>query len=642
MDRRKAFGFRSKWFYRYLTASILMFLIPSILVSLFAYRVFSKRIESLMFSNNAQLVLQAQAEISNLTSDMDRIAYRISQNSALSDKTISQHVLHRNKAIQTVSNYILANHALKDVLLYYPGKSMIISSETVLATWQLKPVYGASETELGMFDRQFLEEHTQSLMPFGRYHLYIAGFHHQTSQGHAYCLFLVETNTLHRSIQVLGSQSALVDNQTGDVLRFTNQPSLLAQDQIAELYQSMHSVQTLQHVFQNQSLIVSKHHNQAGRYGVLSWMDTESLIEPLKSTVTTFMLITSLITLIAFGAIYYVSKRNYSPIKHLKETAEELLGTDHPKVNEFDIVRIAMHHLESLNESLLSDSVESKRHLRMYIMKELLNGGIKNLGDLNAKLEPLNVHLPDGELYVLLLAGEETGDTSYDAVFQEFHKSKLNLASATGFGHKLSSTRALYLFSVVDAESFSYVLRQQSIEWGELGMKAPVISISAAFDNLTATRKAFEQTLYLISKPDAYAAGLLRYESSIWEPEEIIQTSSSNLLQQLMSFLLGHYWKPEFSVQLMADAFDMPISSLSSFFRKQTGTTLMDYITRLKMEKAKELLLTTNMPLQELVLQVGYNDVSNFIRRFSRIVGLTPGAYRAKYVQMDAQEKEWN
>lgn len=59
-------------------------------------------------------------------------------------------------------------------------------------------------------------------------------------------------------------------------------------------------------------------------------------------------------------------------------------------------------------------------------------------------------------------------------------------------------------------------------------------------------------------------------------------------------------------------------------FKQQTGLTVTQYITQLRMEKAKALILHTDYPLQIIAEKVGYTDFSAFSRRFSQQFGLAP------------------
>lgn len=96
----------------------------------------------------------------------------------------------------------------------------------------------------------------------------------------------------------------------------------------------------------------------------------------------------------------------------------------------------------------------------------------------------------------------------------------------------------------------------------------------------------------------------------------------------IQSCIDENYTDYSFSLQLVADKFGVSLSYLSQFFKEKTGSTVLDYITTLKMDKAKELLLSTSLPLKDIAEQVGYINVSSFIRRFKQVSGMTPGEYK--------------
>lgn len=85
----------------------------------------------------------------------------------------------------------------------------------------------------------------------------------------------------------------------------------------------------------------------------------------------------------------------------------------------------------------------------------------------------------------------------------------------------------------------------------------------------------------------------------------------------------------KFSVQYMADYFEMSASKLCNVYKKQTGNTIIERVTQIRMEAAEKLLLDTehNYTLNEIVEKIGYNNTSSFIRKFKSIYGVTPGQY---------------
>jgi AraC-like DNA-binding protein len=77
------------------------------------------------------------------------------------------------------------------------------------------------------------------------------------------------------------------------------------------------------------------------------------------------------------------------------------------------------------------------------------------------------------------------------------------------------------------------------------------------------------------------------------------------------------------------------LAGLSSFhfiraFREETGETPHHYLRSRRLERAKELLVTTPAPVTEICDAVGFQSLGSFSSLFRRETGETPGAYRAK------------
>ena len=66
-------------------------------------------------------------------------------------------------------------------------------------------------------------------------------------------------------------------------------------------------------------------------------------------------------------------------------------------------------------------------------------------------------------------------------------------------------------------------------------------------------------------------------------------------------------------------------------FGQATGMTPIDYVHTLRVEEAKQILETTDLPVEAVALEVGYEDASFFGRLFKRKVKLTPAQYRKRF-----------
>ncbi len=73
----------------------------------------------------------------------------------------------------------------------------------------------------------------------------------------------------------------------------------------------------------------------------------------------------------------------------------------------------------------------------------------------------------------------------------------------------------------------------------------------------------------------------------------------------------------------------MSNSNLMRIFRKATGQTPIEYLVRLRIQKAMELLRNTDLTITEIAMEVGFNDSNYFSRQFRRVVGTTPREFRA-------------
>ena len=68
----------------------------------------------------------------------------------------------------------------------------------------------------------------------------------------------------------------------------------------------------------------------------------------------------------------------------------------------------------------------------------------------------------------------------------------------------------------------------------------------------------------------------------------------------------------------------------SKLFKEATGENFIEYLTNIRIEKAKDLLLNSDIAMKELCSMCGYQDPNYFSRTFKKNVGLTPTEYKEK------------
>jgi two-component system response regulator YesN len=100
-------------------------------------------------------------------------------------------------------------------------------------------------------------------------------------------------------------------------------------------------------------------------------------------------------------------------------------------------------------------------------------------------------------------------------------------------------------------------------------------------------------------------------------------------IRPAINYIDANYNKP-ITLADVAKASHLSISRLAHIFKEQMGITIIDYLTSVRIERAKQLLLATDQNCTEICFEVGYNDQSYFTRTFKGLVGMAPRQFKAR------------
>lgn len=120
------------------------------------------------------------------------------------------------------------------------------------------------------------------------------------------------------------------------------------------------------------------------------------------------------------------------------------------------------------------------------------------------------------------------------------------------------------------------------------------------------------------------------YEN-IFHIKKIIDNNKSNkqvLIIKIEKFIADNIENNELSLTLISDFIQRNPAYISVIYKNETGNNISDYIVNLRIDKAKELLESTNLKAYEIGKRVGYNDSSYFTKIFRKIVGVSPSIYK--------------
>ncbi|WP_321367858.1 helix-turn-helix domain-containing protein [uncultured Desulfuromusa sp.] len=94
---------------------------------------------------------------------------------------------------------------------------------------------------------------------------------------------------------------------------------------------------------------------------------------------------------------------------------------------------------------------------------------------------------------------------------------------------------------------------------------------------------------------------------------------------------LDRYYREKISVRVMAKRSGLNERTFLRRFKNATGEAPLEYLQKMRIEKAKQLLTETGKSLTEITQAVGYVDLSSFRRLFRQVVGISPTAYRQRF-----------
>ena len=108
-----------------------------------------------------------------------------------------------------------------------------------------------------------------------------------------------------------------------------------------------------------------------------------------------------------------------------------------------------------------------------------------------------------------------------------------------------------------------------------------------------------------------------------------------SLAEEIRGYLDNNYRDSDLNVSKTADHFGYVLSYISKLFKDAQGVSIVEYISRLRVEETKKLLCSTDQPLQEIAQKVGFNNVASLIRVFKKYENMTPANYKKSVAERE-------
>lgn len=123
---------------------------------------------------------------------------------------------------------------------------------------------------------------------------------------------------------------------------------------------------------------------------------------------------------------------------------------------------------------------------------------------------------------------------------------------------------------------------------------------------------------------------LLQFIIEMWKKGFVIEndTSGRNIVEKEMVSYIQQNFTGKISLREFGEQFHLSEKYISRYFKEHFHITLSQYVTYLRLEHAKQLLQDTDIPVTDVAMQSGYQNVSYFIRSFQKAYAVSPLKYR--------------
>ncbi|HUB66912.1 MAG TPA: helix-turn-helix domain-containing protein [Candidatus Methylacidiphilales bacterium] len=162
-------------------------------------------------------------------------------------------------------------------------------------------------------------------------------------------------------------------------------------------------------------------------------------------------------------------------------------------------------------------------------------------------------------------------------------------------------------------------ITRQLIEWGA------TVDLNrledAYFHSIVLTREQYEAMVRLL---EIFAQHLSVFANQIMVYQ---RNAEPPLISRAKTYINTHQTE-SVSLAEVAHALNVSTFYFCKIFKKSTGLTFTDYLSRTRIEKAKNLLLNPNVRISEAAYECGFASLTHFNRTFKRIAGASPTAYR--------------
>jgi len=142
--------------------------------------------------------------------------------------------------------------------------------------------------------------------------------------------------------------------------------------------------------------------------------------------------------------------------------------------------------------------------------------------------------------------------------------------------------------------------------------------------------RVFKQADFCCSNEELYQLYWKIFMGQLEKAKQMHKDGVSRPIKCMKKYIQAHFAE-NLLLEEIVNAADLSYSYGSSMFKKETGITITQYLTQVRMEEAQRLIRETNLTINEVACKVGYTDTRYFSKLFIKTVGIKPVDYRKFY-----------
>lgn len=227
----------------------------------------------------------------------------------------------------------------------------------------------------------------------------------------------------------------------------------------------------------------------------------------------------------------------------------------------------------------------------------------------------------------MLKRRESVGDSVKNYIDNAFKKRFLNyieILDTENIGKELENVRENLKNSKYRDGSIVLEVYKEILTLFYFGINTYNISIPNQYEEL----QLYLENCGTIDEVITYIKQYILQSLLNWmEEKKYVETRPIKVAKQYIS---DNYYKA-LTLDIVSKEIGFNATYFSSMFKKETKMNFLDYLKKIRVENAKNLLLNTDQTVEDISYAVGYSDIKYFSRLFKKLTGLTPTEFRKLY-----------